>query len=158
MHTTSGERSRMAIHIRRREFMFTLGGAAAAWPLAARAQQAERVRRIGVLMAYAENDSEAQADVAAFRNELQKLGWTEGRNIRIDTRWATADVESIQRFAKDLVVLPPELVLSSSTPPTAALLQQTRTIPIIFAIVADPVGSGFVASLSRPGGNVTGFT
>ena len=146
------------LDVRRREFITLLGGTAAAWPLAARAQQAERVRRIGVLMAYAENDAEGQANVAAFRKELQKLGWTEGRNIRIDTRWATADFESIQQFAKDLVALQPELILSSSTPTTAALLQQTRTIPIIFAIVADPVGSGFVASLSRPGGNVTGFT
>ena len=98
-----------------------------------------------------------QACVAAFREGLQKLGWTEGRNIRIDTRWATPDVESMQRFAKELVALQPDLILSQSTPTTAALLQQTRTIPIIFAIVADPVGSGFVASFPRPGGNVTGF-
>src|SRR5216684_2748948 len=107
-------------HLRRRDFITLLGGAAVAWPLAARAQRSDRMRRIGVLMAYAGNDSEAQADVAAFREELHKFGWTEGRNIRIDTRWATADVESIQRFAKDLVALQPELVLSSSTPTTAA--------------------------------------
>jgi ABC-type uncharacterized transport system substrate-binding protein len=100
--------------MKRRDFITLLGGAAAAWPLAARAQQSERLRRIGVLMAYAENDAEGQANVAAFRKELQKLGWTEGRNIRIDTRWATADFESIQQFAKDLVALQPELVLSSS--------------------------------------------
>jgi hypothetical protein len=143
----------MATYIRRRELVVTLGSAAVAWPLAAGAQQGERVMRIGVLMAYAESDPEAQAWVAAFQEGLQKLGWAEGRNIRIDTRWATADVESIQRFAKELVALQPELVVSTSTPSTAWLLQQTRTIPIIFTNVSDPVGSGFVASLPRPGGN-----
>jgi putative ABC transport system substrate-binding protein len=143
-------------HLRRREFITLLGGAAA-WPLAARAQQPDRMRRIGVLMAYAESDPEGQAFVAAFREGLQKLGWTEGGNIRIDTRWATPDVQSIQRFAKELVALQPDLMLSPNTPTTAALLQQTRTIPIIFVNVADPIGSGFVASLPRPGGNVTGF-
>jgi putative tryptophan/tyrosine transport system substrate-binding protein len=143
--------------MRRREFITLLGGAAAAWPLGAHAQQPERMRRIGVLMAYAESDPEAQAWVAAFREELLKLGWPEGLNIRIDTRWASADVESIQRFAKELLALQPELVLSSSTPTTAALLQETRTIPIIFANIVDPVGSGFIASLPRPGGNITGF-
>ena len=118
---------------------------------------AERMRRIGVLMAFAESDPEAQAWVAAFREGLQKLGWTEGRNIRIDTRWAAPDVEAMQRFAKELVALQPDLILSHNTPTTAALLQQTRTIPIVFVNVADPVGSGFVASFPRPGGNVTGF-
>jgi putative ABC transport system substrate-binding protein len=148
----------MAIHIRRREFIVTLGGAAAAWPLAARAQQPDRVRRIGVLMGYAESDSDAQAWYATFREELQKLGWTAGRNAQIDTRWATpADAGSMRRFAKELVALQPDLFLSSTTPTTTALLQQTRTIPIVFAIVADPIGSGFVASFARPGGNVTGF-
>ena len=141
----------------RRELITLLGGAAAAWPLAARAQQRERVRRVGVLMGSAENDSEAQAWVAAFREALQKLGWTEGRNIRIDTRWASADVEAMQRFARELVALQPDLILSQSTPAVAALLQQTRTIPIVFALIANPVGSGFVASFARPGGNVTGF-
>ena len=115
------------------------------------------MRRIGVLMTFAERDAEAQAFVAAFREGLQKLGWAEGRNIRIDYRWAALDAEPIQRFAKELVALQPDLILSHNTPTTAALLQQTRTIPIIFAAVADPVGSGFVASLPRPGGNVTGF-
>jgi putative ABC transport system substrate-binding protein len=149
----------MASYIGRRKFLATLlGGAAVAWPMAARAQQTERVMRIGVLMAYAESDPEAQAWVAAFREALQKLGWAEGRNIRIDTRWATAGVESIQQFAKELVALQPELVVSTSTPSTAWLLQQTRTIPIIFTNVSDPVGSGFVASLPRPGGNATGFS
>jgi putative tryptophan/tyrosine transport system substrate-binding protein len=142
----------------RRELITLLGGAAAAWPLAARAQQPERMRRIGVLMGYPESDSEAQTKIAAFRDGLQKLGWTEGRNTRIDTRWATpADAEPMERFAKELVALQPDLILSSTTPTTAALLQQTRTIPIVFATVADPVGSGFVASFPRPGGNVTGF-
>jgi len=143
--------------VKRRDFIKLLGGAAA-WPLAARAQQPDRVRRIGVLMAFAESDREAQSWVAAFREELSKLGWTGGRNIEIDTRWATADVESMQRFAKELVALQSDLILTSSTPATAAMLQQTRAIPIIFVWVADPVGSGFVASLPRPGGNVTGFT
>jgi putative ABC transport system substrate-binding protein len=120
-------------------------------------QEAAIRRRIGVLMGYAENGSEAQAWVAAFREGLQKLGWTEGRNIRIDTRWAASDAEAIQRFAQEFVALRPDLILTSSTPTTAALLQQTRTIPIIFANLVDPVGSGFIASLPRPGVNVTGF-
>ena len=143
--------------VRRREFIVLIGGAAA-WPLAARAQQSDRVRRIGVLMGYAENDSEAQAQIAAFRDGLQKLGWTEGRNTRIDIRWAAPDdTESIGRFAKELVTLQPDLIISSTTPITAALQQQTRTIPIIFPALSDPVGSGLVASFSRPGGNITGF-
>src|SRR5436190_3388700 len=117
------------------------------------------MRRIGVLMGFAESNPEGQAFVAAFREGLEKLKWTEGRNIRIDTRWATAlDAESILRFAKELVALQPDLILSHSTPTTSNLLQQTRTIPIIFANVSDPIGSGFVASFPRPGGNVTGFT
>ncbi|MEX2035638.1 MAG: ABC transporter substrate-binding protein [Xanthobacteraceae bacterium] len=117
------------------------------------------MRRIGVLMGFAESDPVVQAYLVAFREGLQKLGWTEGRNIRIDTRWATpSDAEARQRFAKELVALQPDLILSHNTPTTAALLQQTRTIPIVFAIVSDPVGSGFVASFPRPGGNVTGFT
>jgi putative ABC transport system substrate-binding protein len=142
----------------RRQFLSLLGGAAAAWPLAARAQQPERMRRIGVLMGYAESDSEAQANITAFREGLEKLGWVEDRNVRFDTRWATPEhAEARQRFAKELVALQPDLLLSHTTPTTAALLQQTRTIPIIFANVSDPVGSGFVASFQRPGGNVTDF-
>jgi putative ABC transport system substrate-binding protein len=145
--------------MRRREFISLLGGAAAARPLAVRAQQAERMRRIGVLMGYAESDSDARAWYAAFREALQKLGWTEGRNIQVDTRWATPDdAESMRRFAMELVALQPDLLLSSTTPTTTALLQQTRTIPIVFALVVDPIGSGFVASFTQPGGNVTGFT
>jgi putative ABC transport system substrate-binding protein len=143
--------------MRRRQFISLLGGAAATWPFAARAQQPERMRRIGVLMMYAESDAQAQALVAVFRAGLRDLGWTEDHKIRLDYRWATSDSESIQRSAKELVALQPVLILSSSTPTTASLLQQTRTIPIIFANIVDPVGSGFVASLPRPGGNVTGF-
>ncbi len=145
--------------MRRREFITLLGGAAVAGPVAALAQQPDRMRRIGVLMGYAESDAEGQARVAAFREGLQKLGWAEGRNIRINTRWATpADAEARQRFAKELVALQPDLILSQATPTTAALLQQTRTIPIIFVNVSDPIGSGLVASFPRPGGNITGFT
>jgi putative ABC transport system substrate-binding protein len=129
-----------------------------AWSVAAHAQQAERVRRIGVLTFSAESDQEGQSSIAAFREELRKLGWMEGRNIEIDIRWAAADLELMKRYAKELVTLQPDLILTSSTPAAAAMLQQTRTIPIVFVIVADPVGSGFVASLPRPGGNATGFT
>ena len=144
--------------MKRRE-VITLLGSAVAWPRAARAQQPSGMRRIGVLMGYAESDPEAQAWVAAFREGLHKLGWVEGRNIRIDTRWAIArEAEARQRFAKDLIALQPDLILSNNTPITAALLQQTRTIPIVFVSVSDPIGSGFVASFPRPGGNVTGFT
>jgi putative ABC transport system substrate-binding protein len=146
----------MATYIRRREFIATLGGAAA-WSLAARAQL-DGMRRIGVLMAYDAIDQEGQAWVAAFRDGLQKLGWTEGRNIRIDSRWAAADAESRRRFAKELVALAPDLILTQNTPTTLAMMEQTRAIPILFANVVDPVGSGFVEGLPRPGGNVTGFT
>jgi putative tryptophan/tyrosine transport system substrate-binding protein len=144
--------------MRRREFTSLLCGATVAWSVAAHAQQAERVRRIGVLMSSAESDPEGQSAVAAFRKELRKLGWIEGRNIEIDIRWAAADLESMKRFAKEFVALQPDLILTSSTPAAAAMLQQTHTIPVVFVIVADPVGSGFVASLPRPGGNATGFT
>jgi putative ABC transport system substrate-binding protein len=144
--------------MRRRDFMSLLAGATAAAPLAVRTQAIESVRRIGVLMAYAESDSEAQAWIAAFREGLQKLGWIEGRNINLDVRWATGEMVAIERFANEIVATGPELILASTTPATAALLQQTRTIPIVFALVSDPVGSGFVASFARPGGNVTGFT
>ena len=145
--------------LNRRGFITLLGGAAAAWPLAAYAQQGERVRRIGVFMPFAADNLDlGQARFAALREGLEKLGWTEGRNIRIDTRWTTTgDVESMQRFAKELVALQPDLILTQSTPITATLLQETRTIPILFALVADPIGSGFVASFAKPGGNVTGF-
>src|SRR5499433_118357 len=144
--------------IGRREFITLLGGAAAARPLAARAQQPERMRRIGVLMPLAADDPVRQARITALREGLEKLGWTEGRNIRIDTRWTTTgDVESMRRFAKELVALQPDLIVTQSTPITATLLQETRTIPIVFALVADPIDSGFVASFAKPGGNITGF-
>jgi putative ABC transport system substrate-binding protein len=144
--------------MRRREFI-TLLGSAAAWPLAARAQQADQMQRIGVLMGYAESNVEGQAFVAAFREELLKLGWAEGRNLRSDYRWAPpGDAEATRRFAKELVTLQPNLILAHNTAATAAALEQTHIIPILFAIVADPVGSGFVTSFSRPGGNATGFT
>jgi putative tryptophan/tyrosine transport system substrate-binding protein len=148
----------MASHIGRRKFLAALLGGAASWPLAARAQQPGGIRRIGVLMPYTETDLEGQGFIAAFREGLQQLGWHEGRNIRIDTRWAApGEAESTQRFAQELVALQAELIFANGTPAVAPLLQHTRTIPIIFANVADPVGSGFVASFSRPGGNVTGF-
>jgi putative ABC transport system substrate-binding protein len=144
--------------MRRREFITTLlGGAAAAGPLAARAQEPNRVRRIGALMSFAESDPEGQARIAAFRESLRSLGWIEGRNINVEIRWATGGAESIRQFAKELVALQPDLILSATTPTTTSLRQQTLVIPIVFANVSDPVGSGFVASLSRPGGNTTGF-
>jgi putative tryptophan/tyrosine transport system substrate-binding protein len=143
--------------MRRREFITLLGGAAA-WPLSARGQQSDRMRRIGVLMGSAESNPEGQVYIAAFRDGLQKLGWMDGRNIRIDYRWAAADLEAMQRFAIELVALRPDAILSANTPTTAALLQQTSAVPVIFATVADPVGSGFAASFARPTGNMTGFT
>ena len=144
--------------MKRREFITLLGGAAAAWPLAAHAQHPDRVQRIGLLMSYLKSDPEAQSWYAAFHEGLQKLGWMEGRNIRIDTRWAAPDdAGSMRQFAKELVALQPDLIVSGTTTTTAALLQYTRTISIVFVLVSDPVGSGFVASFSRPGGNVTGF-
>src|SRR4249919_3351679 len=121
--------------LKRREFIALLGGAAA-WPLAAHAQQRERVRRIGVLMGRVDGDTEGQARMAVFREQFEKLGWIEGRTVRTDIRWQTQDVDSLQRFAKELVGLQPDVILSESTPPTAALLQQTRTIPIVFAVVS----------------------
>jgi putative tryptophan/tyrosine transport system substrate-binding protein len=144
--------------MRRREFTRLAAGATVAWSVAARAQQAERPRRIGVLTSSAESDREGVSSLAAFREELRKLGWMEGRNCAIDIRWAAADVELMKRFASELVTLQPDVILTSSTAAAAAMLQQTRTIPVVFVIVADPVGSGFVASLPRPGGNATGFT
>ena len=140
--------------MRRREFITLLGGAAA-WPLVARAQQGERMRRIGVLAGLAEDDPEMRARLAAFRQGLEKRGWSEGRNVRIDYRFAPASAQA-EVLAKELVALQPDVILSHSTPVTAALKQESGTIPIVFAVVADPIGSGFVASLPRPGGNITG--
>src|SRR5947207_14956566 len=147
--------------MRRRAFITLLGGAAAApamlWPLAARAQQAERMRRIGVLMYLAADDAEGQARLAAFTQALKQLGWSDGRNLRIDARWATAD--DIRRHAAELAALAPDVLLAGTgTATVAPLLQATRTVPIVFVTVIDPVGAGFVATLARPGGNATGFT
>jgi putative ABC transport system substrate-binding protein len=147
----------MAIGIGRRQFISVLGRAAAAWPLTARSQQAERIRRVGVLMGGSESDAQGQAGVAAFTKALQALGWTDGRNIRIEYRWAAADIDRMQTFAKELVGLAPDLIVGATTQVVAALQRETKTIPIVFVVVSDPVGSGFVASLPRPGGNITGF-
>src|SRR6186997_1832656 len=144
--------------MRRREFI-TLVGGAAAWPMVARAQLNERVRRVGVLVASSADDAEWQARIAAFNEGLAQLGWTEGRNVRIDTRWATTNADNLRKHAAELAATTPDvLVAASGTSSVAALLQATRTVPIVFAIVVDPVGAGFVASLARPGGNATGFT
>jgi len=143
--------------MRRRDFINIIGGAAA-WPLAARAQEGDRMRRLGILMAGAESDPQYQADVAVFREGLQKLGWVDGQNIRIEVRWAGFDAETMRRYAEELIALQPDLILSNDTPTTATLLEQTRSVPIVFATVADPVGSGFVASFARPGGNATGLS
>jgi putative ABC transport system substrate-binding protein len=143
--------------MKRREFITFLSGAAA-WPLAASAQQADRIRRIGVLMPLSATDPEAKSEVAAFVDQLKKRGWTDGGNLSIDYRWAAGDKERIEAFAKELTALQPDAIFARSTPVTASLLKQTRTIPIVFAVVSDPVGEGFVASVARPGGNATGFT
>jgi putative ABC transport system substrate-binding protein len=141
----------------RREFIALLGGVAAVWPFSARAQQPERMRRVGVLIAGTENDSSEQRRQAAFRKRLDELGWQAGRNIQIDYRWIAGNADRLPIFAKELVELKPDLIFAETTPATAALLEKTRTIPIVFVAVSDPVGSGFVTSLNRPGGNVTGF-
>ena len=143
--------------MQRREFTMLLGGAAA-WPLAARAQQPGRLRRIGVLMNLASDDAEEQARLAAFQQELNRLGWNVGGNLRIDYRWGAANADRIGTFAEELVALAPDVILSTGSPTAAALQRATRTVPIVFVTVVDPVGSGFVDSLARPGGNITGFT
>ena len=148
----------MAINIARRKFIAALGGTAIAWPLAARAQQADRMRRIGVLETRAADDPEGQARLALFRQELQELGWTDGRNVRIDYRWAAADADRSRTYAAELVALAPDVILASASASVAALRQTTRTVPIVFVNIIDPVGAGFVAKLARPGGNATGFT
>jgi putative ABC transport system substrate-binding protein len=143
--------------MRRRKFITLLGGAASAWPFIVRAQQPERMRQIGLLVGYSESDAEGQASVAAFRQRLQELGWTEGRNIRIEARWADADAERARSFAKELVGMAPDLIVSSSNLVTEIVQRETRTIPIVFVFVGDPVGSGFVTNIARPDGNLTGF-
>jgi putative ABC transport system substrate-binding protein len=144
------------LEIRRREFITFLGGAAA-WPLAADAQQRERMRRIGVLMGQDENDPEVKPRLSAFTQALAGLGWTEGRNMRTDLRWAGGDANRIRALAQELVGLQPDLIVTNATPATVALQRETRTIPIVFVGVADPVASGIVARLDRPSGNITGF-
>src|SRR3954470_8231364 len=143
--------------MRRRQFIRVFGGAAIAWPTLARAQQAGPVRRIGILMGGTEGDSQSKAGLAALTTALKQLGWTDGQNIRIDIRWAAGNVERMKALAKELVGLPCDLLVAHTTQPVAALQRETTTVPIVFLIVSDPVGSGFVASLASPGGNITGF-
>jgi putative ABC transport system substrate-binding protein len=143
--------------LKRREFITLLGGAAATWPLAARAQQAERMRRIGVLTSFMSDDPAEQTNVLAFARTLEQSGWIDGRNVRIDIRWGAGDPERIRRYATELVSLAPDVILASSSATTGPLLQATRAVPIVFVLVAEPVGAGFVESLSHPGGNATGF-
>ncbi|SRR6266508_2709779 len=144
--------------VRRRQFITLIGGATVAWPLAAYAQQPGRVRQIGVLMGVTERDPDARPRIAAFEQALQDLGWINTRNIRIDYRWPTGDMDRMQKVAKDLVESGPDIVVATGTAWVAALLRETSTIPIVFVLVSDPVENGFVASLSQPGGNVTGFS
>jgi len=144
--------------MKRREFITLVGGAAAAWPLAARAQQTDRMRRIGVLQGGSDRDDQrSQPSMAAFLQGLQQSGWTDDRNVRIDYRWPAGDADKARKYAAELVALAPDVILTASSISLAALLQTTRTVPIVFVGVADPVGTGFVKSLSRPGGNATGF-
>ena len=143
--------------MKRREFI-TILGSAAAWSLMARAQQNERIPRVGVLIPYLDNDTEAQAQMAAFRDGLEKLGLVPGRSVQIDERWAAGDFGVLRRAAKELVILRPDVIISRSTAATAALLYETRTKPVVFLVISDPVGDGFVVSLVHPGGHATGFT
>jgi ABC-type uncharacterized transport system substrate-binding protein len=147
----------MASHIERRKFLATLGGAALAWPLAAHAQQRERMRRIGVLLPATADDPQRQVWFGAFLQGLAQSDWIIDRNVQIDTRWATANVDAVRRHAAELAALAPDVILASGASTVGPLLQATRTVPIVFAAVADPVGAGFVNSLARPGGNATGF-
>jgi putative ABC transport system substrate-binding protein len=143
--------------MQRREFITLVGGAAVTWPIAAWAQQGERVRRIGVLMSLAADDREGQARLAAFVQRLRELGWTDGRNVRIDTRWAAGNANDARKYAAELVALAPDVILVSGGSHVGTVLQATRIVPIVFTLTPDPVGAGFVDSLARPGGNVTGF-
>jgi putative tryptophan/tyrosine transport system substrate-binding protein len=144
--------------MRRRDFVRAIVGSATAWPLTARAQQVEHVRRIGVLLPWAADNAIFQARMAAFLEGLQQLGWTDGRNVRIDTRWSAGDADLMRKYAGELVALRPDVVMTFSSNAVPPLQQVTRTIPIVFALVADPVGAGYVESLAQPSGNVTGFT
>ena len=143
--------------MRRREFITLLGGAAVASPLAARSQPAERMRRIGVLLGLVANDPEGQARIARFQQALQQLGWIDGRNLRTDIRWGGGNVDDIRKYAAELVALAPDVILATASVSVGPLLQATRSVPIVFTNVPDPVGAGFVGSLARPGGNATGF-
>src|ERR1035437_4528081 len=143
--------------MQRREFMTLLGGAAVTWPLAARAQQGERVRRIGVLNPAAADDAVFQARIGAFQQELALLGWSIGRNVRIDIRWATTNAAEIRKQIAELIALAPDVILAAGDSTVPPLLEATRTVPIVFPVATDPVGAGYVDSLARPGGNVTGF-
>jgi putative ABC transport system substrate-binding protein len=143
--------------MRRRDFIGAIVGSAV-WPIVAHAQQPDRMRRIGVLMGFPESDREGQAFVAAFREGLQKLGWAEGRNVQIDIRWGAADTANARRYAAEIVALAPDVIVTGASAATAAVQEATRTLPIVFVNVSDPVGAGYVASLARPGGNATGFT
>ena len=147
----------MATYIRRREFVTTLSSAAAAWPLVAHAQQLDRPKRIGMLMNLDAHDAESHARLEAFLQELDQFGWIEGGNVRIHARWGAGDVDSFRRYAAELVALAPDVILAASTPALGPLQSVTRTVPIVFVQVADPVGGGFVESLGRPGGNMTGI-
>jgi putative ABC transport system substrate-binding protein len=147
----------MCFLYRRRKFITLVGGAAAAWPLAAQAQHLERMRRIGILMS-TPDDLEGQARITAFREGLQKLGWTEGRNVRIDYRWAAGDADRMRAYVRELVKAMPDVILANGSPFVVALRQETHAIPIVFAAVIDPLGQGFVANLAHPGSNITGFT
>jgi putative ABC transport system substrate-binding protein len=144
--------------MQRRKFITLLGGAAATWPLTARAQQGERIRRVGVLMNLTADDPEAQARLAAFAQGLQQAGWTIGQNLRVEYRWAGGNADTMRQHAGELIALSPDVIVAHSSAAVAPLLQASRTIPIVFTIVADPVGAGFVNSLAHPGGNATGFT
>ena len=144
-------------HMQRREFITLLGGAAT-WPLAASAQQADQVRRVGVLSNIAESDLEAQSMVAALHEELRKLGWVNGRNLQIDHRWAAGNAGRAAAFAKELVALKPDVIVAHTTPSVVAMQKQTDSIPIVFVQISDPIGGGFITNLARPDGNITGFT
>src|SRR6516165_3971541 len=159
LHGTASRGGRMAINASRRQFIFMLGSAAAvAWPLAARAQLGERIRRVGAIMLLAENDPEQKAWTEAFRQGMLEAGWTDGRNVQIDYRWGASDSARARRYATELVALGPDVILAPGSVSVGPLVLATRDIPIVFVHVPDPVGAGFVESLSRPGGNATGFT
>ena len=147
----------MTVTIGRRELLAALGGAVAAWPLAARGQQRERMRRIGVLHILAEDDPESRLRIAAFKQSLQEFGWTDGSNVQIEARWAAGNADNARKYAAELTALAPDVILAEGSPSVAALRSATRTVPIVFVSVIDPVGAGFVESLARPGGNATGF-